>query len=70
MTKCAKQIQNQACKNETFTKETFGAEPTSAKVTLGNGEACFMSINRTVDGSYGTVSFNYTDPYVLVFDPI
>jgi hypothetical protein len=29
-----------------------------------------MNINRTVDGSYGTVSFNYTDPYVLVFDPM
>ncbi len=40
----------------------------NATVTLNNGEACFMNINRTIDGSYGTVSFNYTDPYVLVFD--
>ena len=27
-----------------------------------------MKINRTVDGSYGTVQIDYTNPNVLVFD--
>ena len=37
-------------------------------MTLQAGSSCWVSINRTMDGSYGTVAINSTDPYLLVFD--
>ena len=43
-------------------------EPVIVDGTLGKGNSCYMTINRTMDGSYGTMSINSQDPYLLVFD--
>lgn len=37
-------------------------------MTLQAGASCWVTINRTMDGSYGTLAINSTDPYLLVFD--
>ena len=57
-----------ACPNYTFTGESFGMEPALYNVTLIEGYSCYITINRTQDGSYGTVAVQSDDPYLLVFD--
>eukprot|EP00352_Strombidinopsis_acuminata_P004234 CAMPEP_0176380780 /NCGR_PEP_ID=MMETSP0126-20121128/31377_1 /TAXON_ID=141414 ORGANISM="Strombidinopsis acuminatum, Strain SPMC142" /NCGR_SAMPLE_ID=MMETSP0126 /ASSEMBLY_ACC=CAM_ASM_000229 /LENGTH=56 /DNA_ID=CAMNT_0017744253 /DNA_START=295 /DNA_END=465 /DNA_ORIENTATION=- len=39
-------------------------------MNIPEGEGCYVSINRTYDGSYGTVSFNYETDFIYVFDDI
>ena len=34
------------------------------------GEACWTKINRTMDGSYGTVSIFHENRHLFVFDQI
>ena len=41
---------------------------TKVQMRLNQGEACVMSIDRTTDGSYGTVRLQYDNPYIMVFD--
>jgi hypothetical protein len=43
-------------------------EPIVNQVTLNEGSGCWMTINRTIDGSYGTMAINSNDDYLLVFD--
>ena len=43
-------------------------EPIVQQVTLNEGSGCWMTINRTTDGSYGTMAINSNDDYLLVFD--
>ena len=42
--------------------------PQIYNVTLIEGNSCYITINRTQDGSYGTVAIKSDDPYLLVFD--
>jgi len=42
--------------------------PNLTQVILPAGQACYISINRTIDGSYGTMAFETNDPYLLIFD--
>ena len=43
-------------------------EPDIYNVTLNEGYSCYITINRTQNGSYGTVAINTDNPYLLVFD--
>lgn len=43
-------------------------EPVTVAMTLQAGSSCWVSINRTMDGSFGTVAIESSDPYLLVFD--
>ena len=45
-------------------------QPVIRNVTLDEGKTCSITINRTQDGSYGTMSFNTNDPYLLIFDDL
>ena len=56
------------CPSYTFDSESFGMEPVIYNVTLVEGNSCYITINRTIDGSYGTVSVKTEDPYLLIFD--
>ena len=56
------------CPQYTFTNETFGMEPELFNVTLTEGTSCSITINRTSDGSYGTMAIKTEDPYLLVYD--
>ena len=70
---CPERYVTSGCGNFTFTDETFGVSGDSAIVDsmrLMQGEACIMSIDRTIDGSYGTVTIQYDNPYLMVFDDI
>jgi len=56
------------CPDYTFTSDSFGMEPAVYNVTLVEGNSCYITINRTQDGSYGSLSIKSDDPYLLVFD--
>ena len=65
---CAESI-SFSCSNYTFTAENFGqAEPVVVSNDLDQGAGCWMHINRTLDGSYGTLAIEYDNPFLFVFD--
>ena len=39
-------------------------------VELLEGEACWVQINRTIDGSYGTLTIQHHNRFLFVFDEI
>ena len=43
-------------------------EPEVVNVTLTEGTSCSITINRTSDGSYGTMAIKTEDPYLLIYD--
>ena len=43
-------------------------EPEIVPVTLAEGNSCYISIDRTQGGSYGTMAIRTLDPYLLIFD--
>ena len=55
------------CTNVTFTGSSIGAS-NSQGYGLLPGYGCYIKIDRTEDGSYGTVAIQYDDPSILVFD--
>ena len=67
---CPEVINQERCFNYTFTAENFDqTEPIELENILDAGQGCFMQIDRTADGSYGTVAIEYGDNrYVYVFD--
>ena len=68
-TECPQYIDNSRCGNYTFTFEDFDKEePESRAFTLNEGVGCWMQIDRVADGSYGVVTIDYDNPYLLVFD--
>lgn len=67
MQDCAQNISD-ACPSYTFDENSFGMAPEIFNVTLVEGNSCYITINRTQEGSYGTVSIKTDDPYLLVFD--
>ena len=70
---CPEQYVTTGCGNYTFTKDSFGQSGDNAIVEsmrLMQGEACIMTIDRTIDGSYGTVTIQFDNPYLMVFDDI
>ena len=65
---CANSI-SQDCPSYTFDETTYSmAEPDTFQVTLNEGNGCYVEINRTQGGSYGTLTIESNDPYLLVFD--
>ena len=63
-------INYESCANYTFTEENFDIPEGNVTIVneLGAGEGCWMQINRTASGSYGTVAIEYDSPYLYVFD--
>ena len=47
-----------------------GDDAVVESMRLMQGEACIMTIDRTISGSYGTVTIQYDNPYLMVFDEI
>ena len=66
---CPELINQEQCSNYTFTSENFNqTEPVVVENILNAGEGCWMQINRTADGSYGTVAIEYDNQYLYIFD--
>ena len=66
---CPEVINQEQCSNYTFTSENFNqTEPILVDNVLNAGEGCWMQINRTADGSYGTVAIEYDNQYLYIFD--
>lgn len=66
---CVEVVNQEKCFNYTFTVDDFEMdEPHKLVNSLNPGEGCWLQINRTLDGSYGTVSVEYDDPDIVVFD--
>ena len=68
---CPQRYVTATCSNHTFTNQDFnrsGELAVRKSMTLQAGEACMISIDRTTDGSYGTVTIQYDNPYLMVFD--
>ena len=66
---CPELINQEQCANYTFTAENFNqTEPIVAENVLNAGEGCWMQIERTADGSYGTVAIEYDNQYLYIFD--
>ena len=68
---CPELINQETCFNYTFSADNFEqVEPDLIVNELDAGEGCWMQINRTIDGSYGTVSLEYDNRYLYVFDDL
>ena len=66
---CPEEIVEDTCSNYTFTKTDFSLEePVTISNDLAFGQACWMEIDRTPDGSYGTVALTYDNHFLYVFD--
>ena len=66
---CPEVVNQEQCANYTFTSENFNQiEPIVEANVLNAGEGCWMQINRTPDGSYGTVAIEYDNRYLYIFD--
>ena len=59
--------QFETCQNVTFTETSFNTSFTN-EFSLEAGNACVHQINRTKLGSYGTVTFSYDNPNLVIFD--
>ena len=59
------------CANYTFTADNFDQQQPIVVVNeLAEGQGCWMHINRTVDGSFGTVALEYDNKYLYLFDDL
>ena len=69
-TLCPEAINQERCHDYTFTIDNFNqTEPIWNENILDAGEGCWLQINRTADGSYGTMGIEYGDNrYIYVFD--
>ena len=68
---CPEVISQEQCSNYTFTAANFDqTEPIVESNELVQGEGCWMEINRSADGSYGTVTIEYDNRYLYVFDEL
>ena len=68
---CPQRYVPSTCGNYTFTEDDFemsGENALTKQMRLNQGEACVMSIDRTTDGSFGSVRIQYDNPYIMVFD--
>ena len=68
---CPQKYVTESCGNYTFTDFNFdmsGEFGVQQQMRLNEGEACFMTIDRTTGGSYGTMRIQYDNPYIMVFD--
>ncbi len=57
----------QDCTNVTYTDSSVGTVSQYA-FGLPPGQGCYIQIDRIRNGSYGTMTVNYDDPSILVFD--
>jgi hypothetical protein len=57
----------QDCTNVTFSDVSVG-QRMQYGFGLPPGQGCFVQIDRIRNGSYGTMTLNYDDPSILVFD--
>ena len=68
---CPESITTNTCANYTFTEENIDQqEPVMQTIELLEGEACWTKINRTIDGSYGTLSIFHENRHLFVFDEL
>ena len=66
---CPEVINQEQCSDYTFTQDNFNqTEPIIVDNVLNAGEGCWMQINRTAEGSYGTVAIEFDDQYLYIFD--
>ena len=66
---CPRKIENKRCGNYTFTSNDFEREDIVDKnFKLNEGVGCWMKIDRAFDGSYGTATLKFDNPYLMVFD--